>query len=158
MSRIQVGRPRIRHPISGTLKVPFRLQIFPTNSSSHAAFFLLVTGAIYPRVERRAVEAITHLHLVAMLRMRGTPRVFSLCKAKSKKNSLIRNKKCKYRISLFLRSISMFKNLVLRKLRGKKVFCNVTFRKLWSNNRRPIYWCINNWQFVVTKKRQYCSY
>lgn len=129
MTRTHVGRPRIRHPISGTLKATFPLQIFPTIFSAHSAFFVLNTGAVSPRVERRAVEALTHLHLVAMLRMRGTLCISSLCRAKSRKNSLLRNKKCNYRISLFLRSISMFKNFVLRKL-WKKFSCNLTFHKL----------------------------
>lgn len=138
MTRIQVGRPRIRHPISATLKAPFPLQIFPTSSSAHPAFCLLDTGAVSPRVERRAVEAFTPLNLVAMLRMCGTPCMFSLCKDKSRKNSLLRNMKCNYRISLFYAVYLCLKILFFVNY-GEKIFCNLTFRKLWSNNRRPLY-------------------
>jgi hypothetical protein len=108
MTRIQFGSLRIRDRISGTLKAPFSLQIFPTSSSAHPVFSLQDTGASSLRVEWRTVEAITYLHLVARLRMRRTPCVFSLCKTSSGKFSLLRNKKCNYKISLFLRSISTF--------------------------------------------------
>jgi len=105
MTRIQVGCPRILDHISGTLKAPFSFQIFPTSSSPHPVFCLQDTGVLSLKVERRAVEAITYLHLVATLRTRRTPCVFSLRKHNSGKNSLLHNKKCNYKISLFLRGV-----------------------------------------------------
>lgn len=109
MTRIQVGRLRTRGPISGTIKALLSPQIFPTSSSAHPAFCFLDKGALSPWVERRAVEAITHLRLVAMLQMRGTSCMFSSCKTNSGRNSLLRNKKCNYRISLFLSRVFTFK-------------------------------------------------
>jgi len=109
MTRIQAWRPRIRDPISGTIKALLSPQIFPIVSSNHPAFPFLGTGALSPWVERRAVEAITRLHLVAMLRVRGTPCMFSSCTTNSGRNSLLRNKKFNYRISLFLRRVFTFK-------------------------------------------------
>jgi hypothetical protein len=130
MTRIQIGRPSIQDPISGTLNALFALQIFPTSSSAHPVSSSQNTGALSLRVERRAVEAITYLHLVAMLRTRKTPCVFSLCKVNSRKILLLRNKMRNYKISLFLRNISTFKNVVLRKLWKKTIFCNLTLHKL----------------------------